>query len=93
MGFVGVLIIVRPGFESMSTGTILTLIGTAFTIALVVGAVTSIVTPAVTGALVPNAGLGTVLVLSGAVAVTSAAALAAGLPVRAAVRRARARTT
>jgi hypothetical protein len=67
--------------------------GTAFTIALVVGAVTSIVTPAVTGALVPSAGLGTVLVLSGAVAVTSAAALAAGLPVHAAVRRARARTT
>ncbi|MFO7482492.1 DMT family transporter [Oceanibaculum nanhaiense] len=29
VGFVGVLIIVRPGFESMSTGTILTLIGTA----------------------------------------------------------------
>jgi len=29
VGFVGVLVIVRPGFESMSTGTILTLIGTA----------------------------------------------------------------
>lgn len=29
VGFTGVLIIVRPGFESMSTGTILTLIGTA----------------------------------------------------------------
>ena len=29
VGFAGVLIIVRPGFESMSTGTILTLIGTA----------------------------------------------------------------
>jgi drug/metabolite transporter (DMT)-like permease len=29
VGFTGVLIIVRPGFESMSTGTLLTLIGTA----------------------------------------------------------------
>ena len=67
--------------------------GTAFTVALVVGAVTSIVTPAVTGSLVPSAGLGTVLVSSGAVAVVSAVALAAGLPVGAAVRRTRDRTT
>lgn len=67
--------------------------GTAFTFALVVGAVTSIVTPAVTGALVPSVGLGTVLVLSGGVAVVSGAALAVGLPAGAAVRRAQARRT
>ncbi len=67
--------------------------GTAFTLALVVGAVTSIVTPAVTGALVPSAGLGTVLLLAGALGVACAGALAAGVPARAIRDRARARTT
>ncbi|GHJ60452.1 hypothetical protein NOK12_29700 [Nocardioides sp. OK12] len=56
--------------------------GTAFTAALVVGAVTSIVTPTVTGALVPGAGLGTVLVLAGGLAAACAALLAATGPAR-----------
>lgn len=56
--------------------------GTAFTAALVVGALTSIVTPTVTGALVPGVGLGTVLVLAGGLAAACAALLAATGPAR-----------
>ena len=49
--------------------------GDSFTIALVVGAVTSIATPAASGALIPFVGLPTLLVLVAAVAAVGAVAL------------------
>ncbi|MGB2919425.1 MAG: MFS transporter, partial [Mycobacterium sp.] len=49
--------------------------GAAFTACLVVGAVSSVAAPAVAGAVIPGLGLGTVLVLTGAVSLFSGLAL------------------
>ncbi|MGC0251988.1 MFS transporter [Pseudactinotalea sp. Z1748] len=57
--------------------------GAAFTACLVVGAVSSVAAPALAGAAIPNLGLGTLLVLTAAVALLSAMGLMLhGLPRR-----------